>query len=135
MHRPWRVLLVDDDDDARELCGEYLTMAGYEVVQAVNGADGVAAAIGKRPDVILMDLDMPVMGGLEAIRRLKADPRTMALPVIVLSASAVLKHGSAACAGCATRLAKPCDLGDLEGIIRSIVEGERLERTSRTSTG
>jgi CheY-like chemotaxis protein len=108
-------------------------MAGYEVMQAANGEEGVATALGGRPDVVVMDLDMPVMGGLEAIGRLKADPRTKALPVVVLSASAVLEHGSAACAGCPTCLAKPCDLDDLEGVIRSIVEGERLERTSRAS--
>jgi two-component system cell cycle response regulator DivK len=130
MRRPLRVLLVDDDRDSREICGEFLVVAGYEVVQAANGAEGVAAAIARRPDVVVMDLDMPVMGGLEAIRRLKAEPRTRALPVIVLSASAVVEHGNVARAGCPTCLAKPCDLDDLQGVIQSLVDVPRLERLS-----
>ncbi len=86
MRSPRRVLLVDDEVDLREMCTEYLTTAGYEVLQAANGAEAIDIAIARRPDVIVMDIEMPVMDGLEAAQRLAADARTYAIPVIMLSA-------------------------------------------------
>ncbi len=121
IHRPWRVLLVDDDDDCRELCGEYLRAAGYEVLQAENGLEGVEIANSRKPDLVVMDLEMPVMGGLEAIRRLRADVRTRAIHVIVLSANGDVDHAKVKRAGCDSCLVKPCALDDLEGVIRAAV--------------
>src|ERR1700679_3578070 len=95
VRRAWRVLLVDDQVEAREICAEYLTATGYEVLQAENGARAIDVAIARKPDVIVMDIEMPVMDGLEATRRLGADPRTHAIPVIVLSANAVVEHARA----------------------------------------
>ena len=132
MRRPWRVLLVDDEVDFRELCKEYLTTAGYEVLQAENGAEAVDVAIDHRPDVIVMDIEMPVVGGLEAIQRLGADARTRAIPVILLSASAIAEHNKKAeRLGCTVCLVKPCDPFDLEGIIRTLVETKRLAPAAR----
>src|SRR6202022_4013710 len=82
MHRPRRVLLADDNDDIREMCADYLATAGYEVLQAENGVEAIDAAIHRKPHLIVMDLEMPVMGGLEAIQRLRVDARTRAIPVI-----------------------------------------------------
>ena len=127
MRRPWRVLLVDDEVDIRELCTEYLTTAGYEVLQAGNGAEALDIAIGHKPDVIVMDIEMPVMDGLEATRRLGADPRTSAIPVIVLSANTIAQHAKAERLGCNVCLVKPCDPYDLEGIIRTLAEARRRE--------
>ena len=127
MRRPWRVLLVDDDVDIREMCAEYLTTAGYEVLQAENGAKAIDVAIDREPDVIVMDVEMPVMDGLEAVLRLGADARTHAIPVIVLSANGVVEHANAERVGCTVCLVKPCDPYDLEGIIRTLVEARRQE--------
>jgi CheY-like chemotaxis protein len=122
MRRPWRVLLVDDEIDIREMFGEYLTTAGYEVLQAENGAEAIEVAIRRRPDVIVMDFEMPVMDGLEATQRLGADVRTHDIPVIVLSEHGVVEHARAERLGCRVCLVKPCDPYDLEGIIRTLVE-------------
>jgi CheY-like chemotaxis protein len=124
MRRPWRVLLVDDDVDIREMCAEYLTTAGYEVLQAENGAEAIDVAIDREPDVIVMDIEMPVMDGLEAVLRLGADGRTHAIPIIVLSANGVVEHAKAERVGCTVCLVKPCDPYDLEGIIRTLVEAK-----------
>ena len=70
------VLVVDDYPDAREMYTEYLEYTGFEVVQAANGREALKQAIEARPDIILMDLSLPVMDGWEATRRLKADART-----------------------------------------------------------
>ena len=131
MRRPWRVLLVDDDGDSRELCADYLTGTGYEVLQAENGARAIELAIGRKPDVIVMDLEMPVMGGIEAIRRLGLDPRTRAIPVVVLSANGALDHAKVVPLGCNISLAKPCDPWDLEGIIRTLVDGKTTAPAQR----
>jgi two-component system cell cycle response regulator DivK len=127
MRRPWRVLLVDDEVDVRELCTEYLTTAGYEVLQAENGAEAIDIAVGRQPDLIVMDVEMPVMDGLEATRRLGADARTRDIPVIVLSANGIVEHARAERLGCNVCLVKPCDPYDLEGIIRTLVESRRQE--------
>jgi CheY-like chemotaxis protein len=129
MRRLWRVLLADDNDDFREMCAEYLTTAGYDVLQAADGALAIDAAIRRMPDLIVMDLEMPVMGGLEAIQRLGIDARTRAIPVIVLSADIVT--GRARRVGCSTCLVKPCSPEELERIIRARIDMNQLGRASR----
>lgn len=130
-HRPWRVLLVDDDEDGRELCGEYLGTVGYEVLQAENGVEAIETAFRRKPDVVVMDLEMPVMGGLEAIRRLRADARTRAIPIVVLSANGDVDHAMVKRAGCDICLVKPCEPDDLEGVIRAVIDTTRIERAPR----
>jgi CheY-like chemotaxis protein len=125
--------LVDDDEDGRELCAEYLGVAGFEVLQAGNGADGIEAAVRRNPDLVVMDLQMPVMGGLEAIERLRGDARTRTIPVIVLSANGIVDHARARRAGCDTCLDKPCWPEDLEGTIRALIDSNRLAPSSRDS--
>ena len=88
-NRP-RVLLVDDYPDAREMYTEYLEFSGFEVVEAGNGMEALQRAVDTTPDIILMDLSLPVMDGWEATRRLKADKRTAAIPVVAaITAAAV----------------------------------------------
>jgi CheY-like chemotaxis protein len=134
VRRPWRVLLVDDDADLREMCSEYLTTAGYDVLQAENGAVAIDVAIGRKPDVIVMDLEMPVMAGLEAMQRLGVDPRTRAIPVVVLSANGVLPQATAERLGCKVCLLKPCDPRDLEGILRTLVGEDAAATEARGAT-
>ena len=89
-----RVLLVDDYPDAREMYSEYLQFSGFDVVEAANGMEALQRAVDEAPDIILMDLSLPVMDGWEATRRLKADVRTDALPsgFDLVHARLVLEH-------------------------------------------
>ena len=91
VERP-RVLLVDDYPDAREMYTEYLQFSGYDVVQAANGMEALEQAVEASPDIILMDLSLPVMDGWEATRRLKADKRTAGIPVVALTGHALAGH-------------------------------------------
>src|SRR4249919_1453945 len=84
-----RVLLVDDYPDAREMYSEYLKFSGFDVVEASNGVEALQRAIENTPDIILMDLSLPVMDGWEATRRLKEDARTSGIPVVALTGHAL----------------------------------------------
>ncbi len=84
-----KVLLVEDNEMNRDMLGRRLQRRGYEVIIAVDGAEGVAMAQRDRPDLILMDMSLPVMDGWEATRRLKAAPETQAIPIIALTAHAM----------------------------------------------
>lgn len=103
-----RVLVVDDYQEAREMMAEYLELAGYDVAVARNGHDAIEVARERPPDVVLMDLSLPVMDGWEASRLLKADPRTRHCRIIALTGHA-LTHSSesARSAGCDAFLRKP----------------------------
>lgn len=108
------VLVVDDFEDARVLYGEYLVFCGYEVAEAVNGNEAIAKATALKPDVILMDLSMPLVDGWEATRRLKADARTKDIPIMALTGHAMAGHAdSARSAGCDAVVTKPCLPQDL----------------------
>jgi CheY-like chemotaxis protein len=103
------VLIVDDYQDAREMYAEYLEFSGFRVAEARNGAEAVEKAFALRPSVILMDLSLPVMDGWEATRRLKADARTRAIPVVALTGHALDGHSrEAQDAGCDAYVTKPC---------------------------
>src|SRR5262249_17599525 len=90
------VLLVDDIEDCRDVYGQFLVHAGYEVVEAADGQEALAKAIALRPDVIVMDLWMPHLDGWESIRRLKAAPATADIPVLVLTGDAYAQARQAA---------------------------------------
>lgn len=103
------ILVVDDYQDAREMLALYLECCGYRVVQAADGEAAIARAAELAPSVILMDLSLPVMDGWEATRRLKHDPRTQAIPVVVLSGYAQAGHSEQArSVGCDAFVTKPC---------------------------
>jgi CheY-like chemotaxis protein len=104
-----KVLVVEDVDMNRELMVQLLE-DHYEVIAAVNGQAGVEAAERERPELILMDLSLPVMNGWEATRRLKADPELKSIPVIALTAHAMKgDRETALAAGCDDYLVKPLD--------------------------
>src|SRR5258706_12521398 len=125
-----RVLLVDDYPDAREMYSEYLEFSGFDVVEAGNGMEALQQAGDTSPDIILMDLSLPVMDGWEAPRRLKADQRTKAIPVVALTGHALagISEGAKQ-AGCDAFVTKPCLPEDLVREIRKI-----LDRPSSSST-
>lgn len=118
-----RVLLVDDYPDAREMYGEYLEYSGYDVVQAANGQEALQRALDDKPDIILMDLSLPVMDGWEATRRLKADARTASIPVVALTGHALagISEGAKK-AGCDAFVTKPCLPEDLVVEIKRVLD-------------
>jgi CheY-like chemotaxis protein len=120
-----RVLLVDDYPDAREMYAEYLEFSGFEVVEAENGMEALQRAVETTPDIILMDLSLPVMDGWEATRRLKADKRTAPIPVVALTGHALagISEGAKR-AGCDAFVTKPCLPEDLVKEIRRILDAQ-----------
>ena len=86
-HPPFRVLLVDDQPFFLGLAEDMLAPAGFEVLTAPNGTVGLEVALAERPDAILLDVEMPEMDGLETCRRLKANPATAAIPVVILTSA------------------------------------------------
>jgi two-component system cell cycle response regulator DivK len=118
-----RVLLVDDYPDAREMYSEYLKFTGFDVVEAANGIEALQQAVEKSPDIILMDLSLPVMDGWEATRRLKADARTADIPVVALTGHALsgMSEGAQR-AGCDAFVTKPCLPEDLVKEIRHVLD-------------
>jgi CheY-like chemotaxis protein len=106
-----RILLVEDNEDNRDLLSRRLVRKGYDVVCAVDGAEGVVQAVSARPDLILMDMSLPVVDGWEATRRIKADDATRAIPVIALTAHAMAgDREKALAAGCDDYDIKPIEM-------------------------
>jgi CheY-like chemotaxis protein len=106
-----RILLVEDNEMNMDLLSRRLLRAGYELVTATDGAQAVLKAQSEAPDVILMDLGLPVIDGWEATRLLKADPDTQTIPIIALTAHVMSgTRESALLAGCNDFDTKPIDL-------------------------
>ncbi len=117
-----RVLYVEDTEVIRDTIASLLELSGFQVAHAVNGQEGVAKALSWRPDVVLMDLRMPVMDGYSAIEILKATPQTKHTPVIVVSAwSSKTERTQAKLAGASDFFVKPPDLNRLVETIQSLV--------------
>ncbi len=125
-----KILIVEDNEMNRDMLSRRLIRRGYEVEIATDGEAGVEAARRARPDLVLMDMSLPVIDGWEATRRLKADPATAAIPVIALTAHAMAGDRERALAvGCDDYDTKPIDLPGLLGkIARLISPGGADER-------
>jgi CheY-like chemotaxis protein len=121
--RPPLVLIVDDVVHGRALCAEYLELCGFRVATAGDGLGAVDMALSLHPDVILMDLSMPVIDGWEATRLLKQNARTREIPVVAMTAHQMPgDHDEARQAGCAAVFVKPCLPEDLTAeLLRQIV--------------
>ena len=121
-----KLLYVEDNDDNVYMLVRRLRRQGFEVVVAPDGAQGVEAAREHRPDLMLMDLSLPVLDGWEASRRLKQAPETRAIPIIALSAHAMAgDRERALAAGCDDYDTKPVDLDRLLAKIRAHLPGAR----------
>lgn len=103
-----RILVVEDQEDNRRIVRDLLTKAGYEIIEAVNGEEGVAMAHTERPDLILMDIQLPGLDGYEATRRIKSDPALRQIPIIAVTSYALSgDDAKAAAAGCDGYVTKP----------------------------
>jgi CheY-like chemotaxis protein len=108
------ILVVDDNDDNVDMLARWLKRRSFAVVTACNGLEGVKTAIDRRPDLVFMDISMPVMSGMEATALIRATPAIAGTPVVALTAHAMGAE-QAACidAGCNAVLTKPIDFDDL----------------------
>jgi two-component system cell cycle response regulator DivK len=117
-----RILVVEDQDDSRRIMRDLLVSAGYEVLEAHTGADAVQAAETERPDLILMDLQLPVIDGLEATRRIKANTDLRATPVVAVTSYALSgDNEKAMAAGCDSYFSKPVSPRTLLAKINAIL--------------
>jgi two-component system cell cycle response regulator DivK len=103
-----RILIVEDHEDNRRILRDLLTSAGFELIEAVNGIEGVAAADAHRPDLILMDIQLPIIDGYEAARRIKANQELRPIPIIAVTSFALSGDDAMAHeAGCVAYITKP----------------------------
>jgi CheY-like chemotaxis protein len=117
-----KILLVEDNEMNLDMLSRRLGRQGYEVVVAQDGAAGLAKAASEHPELILMDMSLPVVDGWEATRRLKADPATSGIPIIALTAHAMAEDKEKAIgAGCDDYDTKPIDLTRLLEKIRKLL--------------
>lgn len=117
-----KILLVEDNEMNRDMLSRRLERKGFHVLIAVDGEKGVSMAQTDKPDLILMDMSLPVLDGWEATKRLKADPETQAIPIIALTAHAMAGDRDKALeAGCNDYDTKPIEfsrlLGKMEGLL------------------
>jgi two-component system cell cycle response regulator DivK len=103
-----RILVVEDQEDNRQIIRDLLASTDYELSEAENGEEALAAVAKQRPDLILMDIQMPVLDGYEATRRIKADPALRAIPIIAITSYALSgDEQKARAAGCDDYVPKP----------------------------
>ncbi len=120
------VLIVEDQSDLRQLYAEHLTMSGFDVLEAGDGADAIQATAARHPDVVLMDLSLPIVDGWEATRRIEADARTAHIPIVALTAhdgSGELQRATNA--GCDWFVPKPCPPDALITELRRVLPPHR----------
>lgn len=103
-----RILMVEDTEDNRQIIRDLVSSVGYELLEAADGEAGVAMAAAHKPDLILMDIQLPVMDGYEATRRIKADPALAHIPIIAVTSYALSgDEAKTQAAGCDGYVAKP----------------------------
>jgi CheY-like chemotaxis protein len=123
LHKPTRVLLVEDTEDNRFMMKRLLEMSSYDVVEAVNGKEAVELAIESQPDIILMDLSLPLIDGLGATRRIREVPSLAQVPIVAVSAHDTADfHNEALAAGCDAYITKPIDFAQLEELVENLVD-------------
>jgi two-component system cell cycle response regulator DivK len=117
-----RILVVEDHEDNRQILRDLLASAGYEMIEAEDGEAGVAAAAAHHPDLILMDIQLPILDGYEATRRIKSDPVLKTIPIIVVTSYALSgDEGKARDAGCDAYVTKPYSPRQLLAKIREFL--------------
>ena len=126
-----KILIVEDNEENRDSLSRRLQRRGFEVIIAVDGRAGIAAAIADQPDLVLMDMNMPEVDGWEATRQIKAHESTQGLKVIALTAHAMAgDRERAIAAGCTDYHTKPIDFPKLLAQIESIIQGEGIQPAS-----
>jgi len=116
------VMVVEDFEDNRFMMRRLLEMSGYRVLEAVNGEEAVASAERERPDLILMDLSLPLLDGLSATRQIRALEGLGQIPIIAISAHDTTDfHADALAAGCNEYVTKPIDFDQLDGLLQRLL--------------
>jgi two-component system, cell cycle response regulator DivK len=117
-----RILVVEDTEDNRRIIRDLLSSVGYELIEAVHGAEGVALAESEKPDLILMDIQLPVVDGYEATRRIRAIPELAKVPIIAVTSYALSgDEAKTRAAGCDGYVAKPFSPRQLLAKIREFL--------------
>ncbi len=117
-----RILVVEDQADNRQILQDLLTSVGYEIIHAESGVEAVTMAATQRPDLILMDIQLPLLDGYEATRRIKSDPELRGIPIIVVTSYALSgDEPKARAAGCDDYVTKPYSPRALLAKIREFV--------------
>jgi two-component system cell cycle response regulator DivK len=129
------ILVVEDQEDNRRIMRDLLASAGYEVIEALTGEEGVAAAESHRPHLILMDIQLPGLDGYEATRRIKANPDLRHVPIIVVTSYALSGDDVKAFeAGCDDYVSKPFSPRELLAKIREYLEQKENCENATTDT-
>ena len=116
------ILVVEDQEDNRRILRDLLTSAGYELIEAVTGTEGVRLARSRRPDLILMDIQLPELDGYEATRQIKADPDLRAIPIVVVTSYALSgDEAKALAAGADAYVTKPFSPRQLLAKVRELI--------------
>ena len=116
------VLIVEDQEDNRKILRDLLSNAGYDLIEAANGEEGVALALSRRPSLVLMDIQLPVMDGYEATRRIKNNPELRSIPIIAVTAHASsAQHEQCRANGMDAVVTKPIDLAALFETIQNVL--------------
>jgi two-component system cell cycle response regulator DivK len=119
-----RILVVEDDPLSLKLVRDVLQVNGYETEEATNGEEAVDKAAERRPDLIVMDIRLPGIDGLEATRRLKSDPGTVAIPIVAVTAHALPEdEARIMAAGCQAYLPKPLRFTEFVSIVKGLLSG------------
>jgi len=114
-----RILIVEDQEDNRMIMRDVLSSAGYDLIEAVNGEDGVKLAHSERPDLILMDIQLPIIDGYEATRRIKGSAELKSIPIIAVTSYALSgDQAKARAAGCDGYVSKPFSPRELLARVR-----------------
>jgi two-component system, cell cycle response regulator DivK len=129
-----KILLVEDNEMNRDMLSRRLMREGYQVVLALDGQSGVEMTQTQAPDLVLMDMSLPVLDGWEATRRLKADAATRHIPVIALTAHAMSSDREKALeAGCDDYDTKPVELPRLLAKIEALLSGSEMSSAGKTT--
>jgi two-component system, cell cycle response regulator DivK len=116
------ILIIEDTEDNRQILRDLLTAAGYELLEATDGEEGIAMATQHRPDLILMDIQLPQLDGYEATRRIKGDPALKHIPIVAVTSYALSgDEEKTRAAGCDGYIAKPFSPRQLLGKVRELI--------------
>ena len=120
-----RILIVEDQEDNRTILRDALSTVGYELIEALNGEDGVKLAQNERPDLILMDIQLPKMNGYEATQQIKSIAELKTIPIIAVTSYALSgDEAKARAAGCDGYIAKPYSPRELLAMVRKYLSDE-----------
>lgn len=122
-----KVLVIEDENDTRLLLADHFDRLGYQVETAGDGNEGISLALHLRPDVIVLDLEMPRLDGWDTVKLLRAYPTTAAIPVIAYTGTLEVGEARALAGGCSVVIRKPFPPEDLERVINDLLEEDEPE--------